>query len=73
LSADPDKGKMLIVKESFVSAAKNVEIALRDGHIVILLIEDELDQFTNDILHAKKIETSGTTLIEYNKNKFYLN
>jgi hypothetical protein len=63
LSADPDKGKMLIVKESFVSSAKNVEVALRDGCILIMLIEDELDQFTKDVLNAKMVETSGAKLI----------
>ena len=35
-----------MVKESFLSSTKNVEMAIREGFILILLIEDELDQFT---------------------------
>lgn len=48
-------------------------MAFREGYILILLIEDELDQFTDDVLSAKITETSGNILVEYNKNKFYMN
>ena len=45
-------------------------MAFREGYILILLIEDELDQFTDDVLSAKITEASGNMLVEYNKNKF---
>jgi hypothetical protein len=44
---DNDHSRIIIVKESFISSVKNVEMALKEGHILVLLIEDELDQFTN--------------------------
>lgn len=52
---------------------KSVETALREGHILILLIEDELDQFTADILHAKITDANGNKIIEYNKNILHIN
>jgi hypothetical protein len=39
---------------------------MRDGHVVVLIIEDELDQFTTDILQAKSSE--GGRIVQYNKN-----
>jgi hypothetical protein len=45
---------------------------LREGQILILIIEDELDQFTNDILNAKITEASGSKIIEYNKNILHI-
>ena len=29
---------------------------MREGHVLVLIIEDELDQFTTDILQAKTTE-----------------
>jgi hypothetical protein len=65
--------RAVITKESFIGSTKSVESAMRDGHILVLIIEDELDQFTSEILNAKVTEASGSKIIEYNKNILHVN
>jgi hypothetical protein len=65
-SAEEGGTRAVVCKESFIGSVKAVEGAMREGHILVLIIEDELDQFTTDILQAKTSE--GGRIVEYNKN-----
>lgn len=62
-SSDDEGGKVVITKESFLSATKNVEMAIRDGHILVLLIEGDIDPFTSEILNSKTTVTGNTRIM----------
>jgi hypothetical protein len=67
LAGEGESGtRAVVTKESFLGSVKAVEAAMREGHVLVLIIEDELDQFTTDILQAKASE--GGRILEYNKN-----
>lgn len=73
LSGEGENGiRAIITKDSFIGAAKSVEMAMRDGHILLLIIEDELDQFTTDIINAKVTEAASGHIVEYNKNILHI-
>jgi len=45
-----------------------VEQAMKEGHILVLLIEEDLDFFSKSVLNSKITETAGNKVGEYNKN-----